>query len=299
MQFSIVFENSGDSIPFISLNPNVLEYYVDQLAKNGSNSFRTTNPNYAKKINATIHELHAELEDTNSWLSQLFDQTITTFSHNDYLDQSNLNYLHSVWVNIQNCKLDLDSKRQQANFQGLPEQLHDIYPDDNRFPILGDVVGKIGKKEKFDRLNTPLIHGLETSFSNILFECINGWVEFNNPFPKNIITNDTCNLFLPFNHLGRTQYDKFVNFDHELEYNDENTFNELLGFVSLGLTTPQTRGFSKEYINWCKLHNVEPSGEKLPLGNIPDLLTNLTKYRIIVLRNTTAENNFRIELHKG
>lgn len=299
MKFSIVFDNSGDAIPFIALNPEVVTYYVDQLAQSNLNNFWTTNPDYAVNVNAKISELHQSLIESNVWMTELFDLSFNTFDDMSYLDQTNLNYLHAAWVNVQSCRYNIDQKRKESKFTGLPEQLHDMYSDEERFPAFGDVVNKIGKSRTFDRLNTPLIHGIEESFVRISFKCSDNWVEFNNPFPKNIINNDSCNLFLPFNHLGRTQYNKFVNFDLDLLHADENTFNELLGFVGLSLAPPQTIGYSNEYINWCKQHNREPSGQNIPLGNIPDLLTNLTKYRIIVLRNTSAGNNFRIELHKG
>lgn len=299
MQFSIVFDTSGDTIPFTALNPEIVEYYVGQLTQCNLNGFWTSNPNYATNLDSKIRELNQGLEESNAWLIPLFDQSLKTFDHEDYLDQDNLNYLHAAWVKVHSCRYDIDRKRKQAEFKGLPEQIHDMYPDEERFPLLGDIVHKIGKKQFFEKLNAPLIHGIEESFTNIIFKCFDNWVEFTNPFPKQKINNDICNLFLPFGHLGRTQYNKFVHFDFDLKHTDENTFNELLGFVGLSLTPPQTRGYSSEYISWCKLHNREPSGESIPLGNIPDLLTNLKKYRIIVLRNTIAGNKFRIDLHKG
>lgn len=298
MKFSIVFDKSGDTIPFVALNPEVVEYYVDQLTQANLNNFWTTDHDYALNLNTKLSELHYKLTESNAWMFELFDRRFNTFAHEDYLDQDTLNYLHAEWVKVQNCRYNIEFKREQAGFNGLPEQIHNMYPDEERFPKFGDVVDKIGKKAVFDSLNMR-IHGIEGSFTKIIFKCFEGWPEFKNHFPKNIITNDRCNLFLPFNHLGRTQYNKFVTFDFNLEYNDENTFNELLGFVGLSFDPPQTISYSNEYVNWCRHHNREPSGEIIPLGNIPDLLTNLKKYRIIVLRNTKAENRFRIDLHKG
>jgi|688.fasta_scaffold534036_2 hypothetical protein len=299
MKFSLVFDNSGDTIPFVALNPDVVEYYVDKLLQGNLNNFYAYNSNYAARINDNISELHRNLIESNVWMTELFDQSFKTFDYMDYLDQDNLNYLHAAWVNMQSCRYDIDQKRKESKSTGLPEQIHNMYPDEERFPAFGDVVTKIGEHKTFNRINVPCIHALESSFTKVLFKCSDSWVEFNNPFPKNLINNDICNLYLPFHHLGRTQYNKFVNYDFDLKHADENTFNELLGFVGLSLAHPQTRGYSNEYIDWCKQHNREPSGEDIPLGNIPDLLTNLTKYRIIVFRNTNAGNNFRIELHKG
>lgn len=299
MEFSIVFEKTGDSLPFVAINPDVVEYYVDCLSQHNLNSFFTDDPGYAKSVNSKITKLHQGLLDANVWISELFDQTLDTFNHEDYLDQNNLNHLHAEWVKLHSHRYDIDQKRTKAKFQGLPEFIHTQYPDSERFPKFGDVVSKIEKTRSFDQLNNPFIHGIESSFSNVVFKCTDNWIEFNNPFPKTLTSLNSCNLFLPFRHLGRSQYNKFTNFDFDLTYNDENTFNELIGFVGLSLNHPQSISYSKEYINWCKQHARELTGEKIPLGNIPDLLANLKKYRIIVFRNTMAGHKFRIDLHKG
>ena len=39
MKFSLVFENSGDEIPFYATNPEVLEYFVDTINKDYTNKF--------------------------------------------------------------------------------------------------------------------------------------------------------------------------------------------------------------------------------------------------------------------
>jgi hypothetical protein len=104
---------------------------------------------------------------------------------------------------------------------------------------------------------------------------------------------------LGFRHLGRTLYNKFNNFDLNLDYQDENTFDQLLGFVEIGLKMPQTVELSKEYISWCKQHNKIPSGDYLNIGNIPELYSNLTKYRQVMYRNSLQNNSFSIQLTKG
>lgn len=296
MKFSIVFANTGDTIPFNAINPDVLEYYVNYLQQHQLNNFRIKDRIHFNNLNDKISKLHKGLIDANQWLEQLFGIQLRTFSHNDYLDQNNLNFLHSEWVKIQSYICDIDKCRSLGNCQELPNLLHKLYPDNIRYPVLGDVIVKIGVKEQFDSLNTPLIHGIEAGFNNIVFKCSDEWIEFRNPFPKSIITNDQCNLFLPFAHLGRTQFDKFLNYGSLVDETDENTFNELLGIVELSLAKPQRHQYSKEYIDWCNDNQREPTGGLIPLGNIPNLVTDLKEYRIIVLRNATANNSFYINL---
>jgi hypothetical protein len=128
---------------------------------------------------------------------------------------------------------------------------------------------------------------------------VDGWVEFKNPYPKSLITNDNCNFKISFNHLGRPLYSKYQNFDTDLEYCDENTFDQLLGFVEIDLVNPQTHAYSPEYIAWCQKHNREPSGSNLNIGNMVDLNNQLAEYRSIVYRNTRNSNKFSIKLNKG
>jgi hypothetical protein len=91
-------------------------------------------------------------------------------------------------------------------------------------------------------------------------------------------------------------YNKYQTFDTDLQYNDENSYNELLGFVSLHLVPPQTIPLSKEYTDWCVTHNKKPSGDYLNIGNIPDLKKHLTDYRLVVFRNLLQPNSFSINL---
>ena len=144
------------------------------------------------------------------------------------------------------------------------------------------------------------VHQLEISFKEVKFEVTDqNWIEFTNPFGKEILTNNINNFSISFNHLGRTLYNKFVYFDSNLEFDDENSFNELLGFVSIKLEQPQTIPLSSEYVNWCKHHNRVPSGDYLNIGNIPNLVEKLTDYRTIIFRNTLQNNAFSIQLNKG
>ena len=91
-------------------------------------------------------------------------------------------------------------------------------------------------------------------------------------------------------------YDKYQTFDTDLQYNDENSFNELLGFVSLHLVPSQTVPLSKEYTDWCNTHDKIPSGEYLNIGNIPNLEKHLKDYRLVVFRNLLQYNSFKIKL---
>jgi len=300
MIFSLIFENTGDSIPFQTISnqtADVLSYYVDNLNKQNLNKF--TNNNIGNKINQAIANLNSTIINCNEFIYELLDQYIDTYTTEEYLNQQILNKLHADWVKSQTVKYNILEKRKKYNYSQQSELIHSMFPDEIPEPPVGVIIDKLGVNEPYSNINVG-VHKLERLFSEIKFQVANqNWVEFTNPFGKDLLTNDVSNFSLAFNHLGRTLYNKFVYFDHTLEYHDENSFNELLGCVELRLDPAQTIPLSVEYVNWCKIHNKVPSGERLPIGNIPDLTTHLTDYRKIIFRNTRQNNFFSIQLNKG
>lgn len=294
MKFQIVFENTGDQIDFVSLNPEILEYYVCHLDQQGINCFSLRNKKWAKQVSQRIDQLHSNLVDINCWITKLIDTPFDTFEGDDYLDQANLNKLHSDWVNSHQMIYDIDAQRQQSNVGELIKQIHDIFPDSQRFVQLGSLVSRLGRSQQYGRINLDT-HALESSFDQLDFEIAdNDWHEFPNIFDKAALTNDQANFSLTFNHLGRTLYQKFLAFDSDLKHPDENSYNQLLGFVTLQLLPCQTIPLSTEYQQWCKSHSRQPIGNVLNLGNIPDLQTRLTYYRKLIFKNLNNENNFAI-----
>jgi len=300
MKFSLVFENSGDSLPFESVNCEVLSFYIEQLNQRGLNKFSAKNQNLGKTILSKIEQFKTCIIEVNKWLYDLTDMKIGVYDVEKYLDQDILNQIHADWVNSQSLIYDIQKKRKQFNFLGIAEQIHDKFPDAIQTPPLSTVIDRIGKAEIYRSLNEPHIHKLESSFDSIRYQVSDAWTMIaNNPFPKNILTNNIANLSISFNHLGRTLYNKYTNFDMNLKYDDENSYDQLLGFITLSLALPQTIPLSAEYINWCKLHNKVPSGTQLNIGNIPNLYENLTKYRKIIFHNLLSNNTFSIQQIKG
>jgi hypothetical protein len=295
MNFSIVFKNTGDSIPFTSMYPDVVEYYVNYLDKNNLNSF-ATDGDKGRIIRLAIDDLKNTTADINQWIDKIIDRFIPVFTDEEYLNQHNLNQMHADWVNSQYMIYNVQQKQNQYPGNTIVEQVHKIFPDDIQFPIVGSVISRLGLSSDYSELNLK-IHALESQFNNLNFKIdCHPWVQFDNPFDKNILTNNLANLQLKFHHLGRTLYNKYQTFDTDLQYNDENSYNELLGFVSLNLIPPQTIPLSKEYTDWCITHNKIPSGKYLNIGNIPDLKTHLKDYRLVIFRNLLQYNSFTINL---
>jgi hypothetical protein len=296
MNYKLVFDCTGDEIPFDPLNQQLLDFYIDQLNGQKLNSFHCKNPQYGSRILDRTQKLKQCVSDINQWLYDLAELQIEVCDQEQYLDQRLLNKMHADWVSSQNLIYDIQKRRKETKFSDLSEKIHDMFPDDIQTPPLGVVISKLGFGELYNSLNDSHIHRLEFMFKKIEFAVSDTWTKISdNPFDKTLLTNDHANLSISFNHLGRTLYNKFIFFDNELEFNDENSFDELLGYVTLSLQPSQTIPLSAEYVAWCKKHNRQPSGDNLNIGNIPDLYDNLTKYRIIVFRNLLSNNKFSIQ----
>jgi hypothetical protein len=296
MKFSLTFDNSGDSIDFVSTNPDLVEYYVDQLNQQNANSFCVQNSTWADSVAQDINQLHSVLKEVNNWIEDLTNWRYDVFELQDYLDQKNLNKLHANWVNSQNQIYNIDAKRQQNNFTGIVEHIHDLFPDDERCVVLGNLLNKLNRVQQYDQINHA-VHKLESKFDQINFEMSDrSWQEFSNIFDRSVLTNNVANFNLTFHHPGRTLYNKFQTFDLDLEYQDENSFDQLLGFVDLKLLPAQTIPLSQEYQQWCRTVDQVACGNNLTMGNIPDLSDRLTEYRQLIYKNLKSNNNFSIHL---
>ena len=274
----------------------MLDYYVDQLNQHNQNSFSVQNKSWTNVVNQRIEQLHRILESVNTWIEELTDWQYDVFELEQYLDQHNLNKLHADWVRSQGQIYDIDTKRQQHNFSGTAERIHDMFPDSERFVTIGNLLSKLNKMSEYADINLS-VHTLEQSFNHIRFGVADGSrQQFPNVFDKSILTNNDANFNLTFNHLGRTLYNKFIYTDLNLEHDDENSFNELLGYVGISLLPPQTIPLSTQYQAWCRSHNREPFGNNLNLGNIPDLPDRLTHYRQLIFKNLKSNNNFSIHI---
>jgi hypothetical protein len=296
MQFQIAFDQTGDTIPFTSLNDQILEFYVDHLTVQNFNSFEISSPQMAVNMSEKILNLDQAIKKNNSWMQILLDQTIESRSDLEYLDQRTLNQYHADWVKSQHILYDIDAKRHQHGNTDLIKKIHDLFSDDIRFPTIGTVLMHLGYAELYNKINIG-IHDIENLFHDVKYKVKNqNWVEANNIFLHQGLSHSHANFKLSFHHLGRTLYDAFIAQDYILEHDDENNYNQLLGFVELSLRPPESIAMSPEYIKWCESRNRVPLGQYLNLGNILDLDKHLTDYKIVIYRNILKNNSFSIQL---
>lgn len=297
MKFSLIFDSSGDSVEFETISnktADVLSYYVYKLNEQNLNRFQSLDS--GRSVEQAIAKLHSCINQCNQFVYELLDGYIDIYSTDSYLDQSILNKLHADWVNSQALLYNIQEKRKKYMYSEQSNLIHDMFPDHIGCPPVRTILEKLGFKELYSDINKYL-HQLENATLKSKFRTADqAWVEFENIFGTELLTNDIGHFSLSFHHPGRTLYNKFVCFDHGLKCDDENSFDQLLGFVEITLQPTQTIPLSMEYVNWCNTHNKTPSGQNFNIGNILDLSNRLTDYRKIIFQNSLQSNAFSIQL---
>jgi hypothetical protein len=300
MKFSLVFDNSGDCLPFeVVSNHELFEFFVDQANQKQQNSF-SNNQTLFGELDKKITHLHWAISKTNEVLYQLIGKSFD--QHTDleqYLDQNFLNKTHSDWVSSQYSNVDIDALRYNANSNQakLGNQLHELYPDAIRVVKTAPAMEKLGYIYPYEEVNLG-IHRLESAFNkqNLEFSADKKWDIFDNPFIDSIISNNNVtNFSFGYTYVGRQYYNKFEFFDDNLTYPDHYNYEQLEFSFQLNLQKPQTIPYSKEAIAWANTHGVPLITDQLPVANIVDISKNLFEYRKVLFRNSRNNNRASIK----
>lgn len=304
MKFFLVFDNSGDTLPFeVTHNHELFEFFVGQANAQSQNLF-SNNQSLYNKLNKGITRLHWSISKTNEVLYSLIKKSFD--QHTDlenYLDQNFLNKTHSDWVFSQYDQIDIDLLRFSSNTSEarLGSVLHEMYPDEIRKVNTAPIMEKLGYIFPYQEVNLA-VHEIESSFNTqqLEFSADGKWNVFDNPFVNSMVsTNDVVNFSFGYTYVGRQYYNKFEYFDDDLAYPDHYNYEKLEFSFQLNLQKPQTILFSKEATEWANAHRVPLISTQLPIANIPDLSKNLFEYRKILFRNSRDNNRARLILHKG
>jgi hypothetical protein len=302
MKFSLVFDNSGDVLPFnVVHNHELFEFFVHRANSAGQNSF-SNHQCLFKQIDSRLTQLHWSLSKTNEVLYDLikksFEQKEVLV---DYLDQDFLNKTHCEWVRSQRCDVDIDLLRHSAvaSQARIGNKLHDMYPDEIRQVKIAPAMEKLGYLYPYEEVNMA-IHRLESVFnkSNLEFKADQKWNIFDNPFTETMVSNnDVVNFSFGYTYVGRQYYDKFSNFDTDLQYDDHYNYETLEFAFQLKLEKPQTVPYSVEFVKWASEHNIKPITTQLPIANLENIDSNLFEYRKILYNNSRDNNRAKIVLH--
>lgn len=300
MKFSMVFDNSGDEIPFkVVYNHELFEFFIDKVQKNKQNSF-TDDKKLYKLVDKKITHLHWAISKTNEVIYDLIGKNFDQHTNlQNYLDQYFLNKTHSDWVFSHDNKVDIDELRYSANVDRaiLGNKLHELYPDNVRKIDTAPAMEKLGYIYPFREINMG-IHRLENSFSDIEFKSDLKWEVFENPFLDTMVSNnDSVNFSFGYTYVGRQYYNKFKFFDTDLEHPDHYNFEKLEYAFQMNLRQPETIPFSKEFVNWAQLKNIKCISEQIPIANISNLGNNIFEYRKILFRNSRDNNRAVLKIH--
>ena len=248
----LVWLSSGDEIEIIPSNQELAEYYVDAIAP--CNNFVCTESGIdTEKATRLIWAL----EDVNQFVTE--HKSAPPFAPGDPYDQQYLNELHRSWV-----KFNLNTPK----FIQLLE---------HKEPLL---------IPKFRSIN-KLLHFIEEMFTQQWSSLRDDEVGLiDNPFSDSL-SHDVANVQIVYHNLGRNTFNKWINFDDNLDIDDTNDFSQLATEIGINLVRPAEYTAPITYVDWCKEHNLTtPPGRWLNLGNIKNLQERLTEYRNMLIRNS-------------
>lgn len=300
MKFSLVFDKSGDTLPFeVMHNHDLFEFFVDQTNKNLQNSF-SNNQELYKDLDKKVTHLHWALSKTNEVLYDLIGESFEQHTNlENYLDQQFLNKTHSDWVFSHKHKININDLGLSSIMSKarLGNMLHQLYPDDIRIIETAPAMEKIGYIYPFREVNMG-VHNLESSFRNLEFKADDKWNVFDNPFKDSMFSsNDVVNFSFGYTYVGRQYYNKFKCFDTKLECPDHYNYETLEFAFQINLSMPETIPFSKESLQWAEKQGIKLVAEQIPIGNVVDLENKLFEYRKVLYRNSRDNNRAKIILH--
>lgn len=300
MKIHLIFENTQDNIPFeVKYNHKLIEYFVKLAEEKNTNLF--SDDGYVdQNCNKLLTEIHWALGKTNEILPILIGKN---FTQNDnileYLDQKFLNKQHEDWVFSQENIINIDELRfsKNTNQARLGSNLHEQYPDNIRNIKLAEAMEKLGYIFPYEEVNLT-VHRLESFFSrDIEYKSAHKWDVFDNPYKYDFESNnDIVNFSFAYTYVGRQYYDKWKNYDTNLECKDHYNYETLEWAFQINLAQPETIPHSQEFLHWCEQNGVRPLTTQIPVANIVDLRENLHYYRKILYNNSRQRNSARLKI---
>ena len=252
----LVWSSTGDEISLIPCNIDLYQYFVEQLNLLDRNRYISMHIDHT--------DLFAQLNESLSVVNRLLKEKFKIFCFDipdpNWHDQRLLNQLHREWVTLY--------------------QTH---------PQISTICESIesGSSFHFYQLNKS-IHSAEQQFDS--FTLINDIASFENIFDKDLTMQGVAGLSINYNNLGRSTFNKWINFDTAITDSDTNNFKEIYTELTMSLARPRVYGVPKEF------GQQRLQGDRIGLANFDRLEDNLLNYRQLVYKNFRLESNF-IELH--
>lgn len=265
MQITATWNKTNDQLIFESINHDLCQWFV-QICQDKNTKFFVADmitdvPMRAESSLQLIKEISDAIDVVNPFMKKL---RLPEFNKpNNWFDQYQLNRLHKDWARTRN------------EIPNLPVLMYKM------------------DKAIFDAYNQTNchIHLIENSFHYDFRSNSDAW-RVENPFKDTFVDWQVCNLFMPYPGHGRHAFEKFRNFDQEVELDDLCNWDNIDSYVQVNLVRPYQLTPPAEFLIWCKQHNLVPHGNHLPLANLKDWETGLTEARGIVTKNIDIEDNY-------
>lgn len=250
----LVWSSTGDSLELELVDPAIFEYWVSQVSSGQKNKFRHVDSTFVDTTG-----LAAAVAEVNTILVKF---NIDTFVDpgSDWYDQNNLNILHEQWVKLQH-----KHKNIVQLLSKFPNNLVKTFHDINH-----------------------LIHKIEDSVTIVYDNDKDVVWQTPNIFGSDILKFGTWHAELTYQNLGRSTFEKWMHYDTNLVDSDTNNFTHFGGQIQFNICRPIELKAPVEYIDYCNKNNVCPYGNKLPIGNFKESITDL---RHVFNKNVNIENN--------
>lgn len=255
----LVWETTGDWLEITPTNHHLAAYWVDCLDQAKINKFHLLKNSFDPQW---VPDLKDHVTIVNDFLvNKLRISDLESFLNKDFLNQSVLNDLHRVWVNLIKS-----------------------------YPKLVTLISKNSENLKFnwDQINKK-IHCIEDGF-NCLYLAKQHW-ETSNIFGNEILNFDRHQIQILFSQEGRSSFNKWMHFDNDMTDSDTNDFYNMGSEISISLIRPLKVAPPENYVEYCQKQNIPVVGSNLNLGDFSNFETKSNEIRHVFLRNLFSENN--------
>ena len=265
MKITATWHKTNDQILFDSVNDELCQWFVQVCQSKNTKFFIadmiTDVPLKARPSLQLIEEISEAIDVVNAFMKKLRLQEFA--KPTDWFDQYQLNRLHKDWA------------RSRTEIPNLPVLM---YKTD---------------KALFDAYNQTNchIHLIENSFHYDFRDNDNHW-RMDNPFKDVFVDWQICNLSIPYPGHGREAFEKFRNFDQEVNVDDLCNWDNIDSYVQINLVRPYQTTPPAEFLTWCQEKQLVPHTHTMPLANLSDWQNNLTQSRGVVTKNINIEDNY-------
>lgn len=291
MNFYIVFNNSGDTIPVEATNSDFVTWFIETNNANDCNNFFGADFN---KLEDKYSELVRNLYKlkSNKIVQEFCNIDLDERKFVEYFDQKYLNQIEDDTFRFEHTVINLDEVRSIISTANLI--ISDIYDDTDKEVTVPALLHTIGLDQAFNSIMDYVL-SVETNFKNYQMRPDTPKI-FNNPFGPSITSFSRPNVGTRSGGIGRPAYFKYRVFGLDDEVDSLSNFEYLHNNWFLTFCAPHTGTNPPEYVEYCKKRNIYPSGDMISLGDIPDLSENIKKYRTILYKNWQEGNPASLEL---